>query len=384
VSDGDEQAALDLAFQAALAARRETFLARLPRAFKLALLLVILMGIGVGAAVLWPMPKPGETAAEQERKPAQEAHEAAAQPIQEAEQAPPQAPKQAPPPMRQANTDAEKAAVAFNDSDELSARMKEAPDMELAQETGDGFLPQISPDGRKPWTVYARPFDRMDPRPRIVLVVVDLGLSRIATDSALRRLPSDVTLTFDAQSDALGAWLKRARQDGHETLIALPMEPLDFPRSDPGPGALLTSLPNTDNLDRLESFMRRGVGYVGITTLTGSRFTTDSEKILPVLKEMQDRGLMVLDTHLAEHSVVYDLARKLQVPVAVCAVSVDSDPTPQAIDAALANLEQTARLQGRVIAMATPLPVTLERIEAWTKGLAARGFVLTPISAVVE
>ena len=41
------------------------------------------------------------------------------------------------------------------------------------------------------------------------------------------------------------------RRAGHEVLIGLPMEPADYPRRDPGPQTLLTSLDAAENLKRL-------------------------------------------------------------------------------------------------------------------------------------
>ncbi|HEX9808716.1 MAG TPA: divergent polysaccharide deacetylase family protein, partial [Alphaproteobacteria bacterium] len=40
----------------------------------------------------------------------------------------------------------------------LGAAIMPAPDPALIERTGVGPLPRVSPDGRKPWRVYARPF----------------------------------------------------------------------------------------------------------------------------------------------------------------------------------------------------------------------------------
>ncbi len=379
MSEKSDQEAIEVAFQAALAAREETFLARYPRKLKIALVFLLFIGLSFP---LWKFTKNApakeqvssvETAPSIQSEPHTEAKEPAAS------SAGPQRIDRGEP-----RTEAEIAAAAQNDLDDPTLRMAPAPDAALAEETLDGYLPKIGKDGRKPWQVYARPFDRRDPRPRIALVVGDLGLSRIATDAALRRLPPDVTLAFDVQGDSIGAWLERARHDGHETLLSLPMEPIDYPRSDPGPGALLTSLPNSDNLERFASLLKRGVGYVGVTTLSGSRFIADGEKVRPIIEALHDRGLLVLDAHMAGRSAIKEVAKEMHVPVAVGARLIDASPTPQAIDEALAQLEQMARIEGEIVATASPLPVTLERIERWAKGLAGRGVVLVPLSAVVE
>ena len=182
----------------------------------------------------------------------------------------------------------------------------------------------------------------------------------------------------------MGAWLNRARQDGHETILAVPMEPFDYPHSDPGPNTLLTNLPNSDNIARLNKALRQGTGYVGITTLSGSRFTTDPTKIKPILETLKQRGLLVLDAHVAPHSVLKDLAKPMDIPIAANAGQIDAIPTPEAIDAALAQIEKTAHLTGRVVATATPLPLTLDRLNIWIKTLQGRGLALAPLSATVE
>lgn len=371
MSESDDKKALDLAFRAALAARKETFLARYPRKLKIAVLLLILSG-----PVILACSGTKEEAASPTQAAQKEIHiEVAPQPAPQAQQAEPKA--------HEPVSDAEKAAVARNDAAE-GDQLEAAPDKGLIEETTGGTLPKIGSDGRKSWNVYARPFDKMDPRPRVAIIVSDLGLSRVATDAALRRLPPDMTMAFDAQADNVGAWLARARQEGHETLLSLPMEPLDYPQSDPGPNALLSSLPNVDNIERLRGFLKRGVGYVGVTSMTGSRLTSDTEKILPLLQEIQARGLLVLDARLSSHTVIHDLAKQINLPVAVSSETIDTDLAPQAIDAALAQLEKTARREGRAVAMASPLPITIEKLEAWAKTLSARGFVLAPVSAVVE
>ena len=277
------------------------------------------------------------------------------------------------------------AAVAKgNDTDDHGARMAKAPDTSLTEDTAKGALPRVAEDGRKVWQAYARPFDVTDKRPRIAIVMTELGFSRVATDAAIQRLPSNVTLAFDVESPVVGSWLNSARQSGHETLLALPMEPFDYPRNDPGPNTLLTNRANSDNIERLDWALRQGTGYVGVTTLSGSRFTTDPEKIKPLLESLKQRGLLALDAQVAPHSVFKDLARPLNVPAAASDVQIDATPTPDSIDAALAQLEQTAMRTGHVVATATPLPVTLDRLALWIKKLPDHGLALAPLSAVVE
>lgn len=354
--------------------RKETFLAHYPRSLKLAVTGVFLAGLlGV-----WVLPHAshdetvfggGEPSPQQRVVTGQE----------------PLSPEgQLSVSRASTNRSADPEAVAINDTDDRNARMGTAPDPGLSEAAAGGILPKTGEDGRKPWQIYARPFNPGDTRPRVAIVMVDMGLSGVASDAVVRRLPGPVTLAFDAQSPVLGPWLNRARQDGHETLLSLPMEPFDYPRSDPGPDSLLTNLPNSNLTQRLLSFLGRGTGYVGVTTMSGSRFTTDPAKIQLVLDTLKERGLMAFDARVSPHSVLRDMAKQDRVPVASTTLSIDRDPSPAAIDAALHQLEQTAQLDGRAVGIATPLPVTLDRLELWIKQLPHHGVALAPITAVVE
>ncbi len=272
----------------------------------------------------------------------------------------------------------------INPQDDRSVKMALAPDEGLSEDTPEGTLPRIGSDGRQPWQVYARPFNTADTRPRIAIVITDLGLSRSNSDMAIARLPANVTLAFDTQSPVVGAWCNRARQDGHETLLMIPMEPFDYPRSDPGPNTLLTGLPNTDNIIRLQNSLRTATGYVGITSTSGSRLTTNPEKLDAVLDVLKRRGLMILDAHVAPHSAVPDMAHERKIPVALTTEQLDQNLTPEAIDDALNQLEKSARLTGRAIGITAPYPEMVDKLQAWLKTLPERGIALAPVSAMVR
>ncbi len=276
------------------------------------------------------------------------------------------------------------SAEALNQQDDRSVPMAAAPDPDLTESTPQGDLPHISEDGRQPWQVYARPFNGADKRPRLAILVADLGLSRTITDAAVSRLPANVTLAFDAQSPTAAAWCARARQEGHETFLSVPMEPFDYPRSDPGPHTLLTTLSNSANLEKLNWALRQASGYVGIITMSGSRYTTDTEKLKLVMQNLHERGLMTVDTHIAPHGAVTDLAHDMKIPVAVANNRVDENLSPAAIDAALQQLEQAARLNGSAIGIFTPAPVVIDHLQKWLKTLPQQGIALAPVSALAQ
>ncbi len=258
-------------------------------------------------------------------------------------------------------------------------------DPELVERTPQGFLPRVGPDGRQPWQVYARPFDATDERPRLAVVLTSLGLSSAATEAAIQGLPGGITLAFQPYGEDLQQWIGLARAAGHEVLLNLPMEPVDYPSSDPGPQALFTALTPQENLTRLDWVLSRVTGYVGVTNFMGSRFTTSRDAMLPVVQTLKDRGLLLLDSRASARSVAATLATELAVPRAINDRFLDTgEVTRVSIDARLAEAERIALEVGTSVVIGQPYPVTIERLRAWALDLESRGIALAPLSAVVD
>ena len=196
--------------------------------------------------------------------------------------------------------------------------------------------------------------------------------------------PGEVTLAFSPYTDNLTQWIDQARAAGHEVLLDLPMEPINFPANDPGPRTLLTSLTPQQNLERLEWVLNRATGYVGVTNEMGSRFTAVPEALEPVLTTLNERGLMFLDSRTTTRSVAAKLASEIGLPRAIVDRWIDHEVSRDAIDARLAEIERIARETGSAVAMAQPYPISLERIASWIPSLESKGFVLSPLTAVVN
>jgi len=235
-----------------------------------------------------------------------------------------------------------------------------------------------------PLQVYARPFDARDDRPKIAVVVVGLGLSRAATEAAIRRLPPPITLAFDAYAPDLDIWAAAAREAGHELLVGLPMESSAFPVRDPGPRALLTTLPSGDNIRRMESVLGQLTGYVGVLGQHGSAFSARSENIRPVLTALKGRGLMYVDSTEGDETVAPKIATEIGLPRAFVDLVVDAEPSKAGIDENLSRLESLVRERAVVVAVARPYPVTVERLRAWAATLESKNLVLAPVSAVAD
>lgn len=257
------------------------------------------------------------------------------------------------------------------------------PDPELVKMGRNGPLPIIGAGGRRPREVYARPFDASDPRPRIALVIGGLGLSRSMTESAIRTLPPEVTVSFTPYAKDLQLMVNAARAAGHEVLLELPMEPFDYPHNDPGPYTLLTASDPDENLDKLDWLLSRFTGYAGVVSDQGDRMLSALDDLKPVLVALNSRGLYFLDQGKAKRSMVGMIGRETGLAWAQAVSTIDQRASRKGIDLRLLQLEEVAREKGSAIGVGDAFPVTIERIKAWAESLEAKGVVLAPVSAAL-
>jgi polysaccharide deacetylase 2 family uncharacterized protein YibQ len=267
--------------------------------------------------------------------------------------------------------------------DEAVLALNPAPDPRLVETTRFGRLPRVGPDGSRPLDVYARAATGLPggakPAARVAIVIGGLGISQSGTFDAITKLPPAVTLAFAPYGQDLDRLVGRAREDGHEIMLQVPMEPFDYPDSDPGPHTLRVAARAAENMEHLHWAMGRLTGYVGLMNYMGGKLTSEAQALAPILREAGARGLGFLDDGSSSRSVVTSF--KGETPVARAELVIDASSRPDAIDRALERLEAAARSGGIAIGTATALPLSVERIARWAKGLEARGVLLVPVSA---
>lgn len=254
----------------------------------------------------------------------------------------------------------------------------------LLEKSRYGMIPVVAGD-LKPFNVYAADADRAKAAkmPVVAIVIGGLGVGAAKTTDAIMKLPPAVTLAFTPYGSDPGKLAERARAQRHEVFLQIPMEPYDFPDNDPGPQTLLTSLSTDQNMDRLYWHLSRMQGYAGLTNFMGARFIATEPAMQPIIREAAKRGLGFFDDGSSPRSIASQAAANQAMPFGKGDIAIDVVPTPTEIDRALNKLEATARERGAAIGTASALPVSIERIGAWTKTLGDRGILLVPLTTAM-
>lgn len=252
-----------------------------------------------------------------------------------------------------------------------------APLAGLSAAGPEGPLPIIGADGRTPAQAYARPFQDSG-KPKVALVIGGLGLNAAATRSAIETLPPEVTLSFVPYAEGLQGWVDLARANGHEVLLEIPMEPMDYPANDPGPYTLLAQAQPDDLGKRMDWLLSRAQGYFGVTNYLGGRFLASDAGVGVFAGAMKKRGLAFVDDGQARSQAAAGLPR------ASADRLLDDQLSPDSINRELAALETAARDRGQALGSGFAYPVTLQQVSRWAEGLSGRGFQLAPASALTR
>lgn len=265
--------------------------------------------------------------------------------------------------------------------------LRAAPIKEVTETTEAGPLPRISSRGRKPFDVYSQSVPlsvTSSDRPRIAIMLGGMGLNAKLTRKAIDMLPGDVTLGFAPYGEKLQEQVNRARAGGHEILLQVPMEPVDFPRSNPGPRTLLSEAKPEENIAALRWHMSRFAGYSGITNYMGARLLVTEEALKPVMAELRSRGLVYLEDGSVNVTASPRVVQQMKLPMQRANMVIDTEANATAIAEALERLEQEAIQNGSAIGTGSGLDVTIETVAEWAKTLQEKGILLVPVSTAYK
>jgi hypothetical protein len=268
-----------------------------------------------------------------------------------------------------------------------SRPLQRAPIADVTETSEAGPLPRISSRGRKPFDIYSQVIPlsvSTSKRPKIAIVLGGMGLNAKLTKKAVDALPGDVTLGFAPYGENLQEQVNRARAEGHEIMLQVPMEPVGFPASNPGPKTLLSDTAPEQNIEALRWHMSRFAGYSGVTNYMGARLLVTEEALRPVMAELRARGLVYLEDATVNLTLSPKVGQEVRLPMQRASVVIDAEPTAAAIAEALERLEQEAIRNGSAIATGSGLDVTIETVAEWAKTLQEKGILLVPVSAAYK
>lgn len=197
-------------------------------------------------------------------------------------------------------------------------------------------------------------------------------------------LPIQVTLAFYGKGADITSFMAKARARGHECLKMVPMEPLDYPLSDPGAYPLLTGLSAKENIKRLSFHVEQSDMLMGITSFLGSRFMGCEDEVAPILQTLKQQSLAFIDLNSTLRSSTHELCKRYHMPCVKALYQLDKVQNPTAIERAWQQLQLEARQKGWAVGYAMATPFLLEKAKAWHAELANTTLEWVPLSVILK
>ncbi len=239
--------------------------------------------------------------------------------------------------------------------------VKKAPEPAAAKpEAGEVTPFEVYPREEVPDKPIEKPsVSKGDKLPLVALIIDDMGHDR----SIARKLANlDAMMTFSilpygAHRKSIA---KLAEKKGLEVMLHLPMEPMEYPKVDPGPGALLSSM----TPDQLIASLDKGLAAVpyikGVNNHMGSRLTTSSSQLYQIFTILKKEKLFFIDSRTSAKTLCRPSARLLKIPFAQRDIFLDHLQTRDFVEKQLTKLVKRAERNGAAIGIGHPYNVTYE------------------------
>ncbi len=221
-----------------------------------------------------------------------------------------------------------------------------------------------------------------DELPKVAIIIDDLGYDRFI---AQKFLDLDAVFTFSVlpHSPHTKRIARAAEAKGYDIMLHLPMEPMEYPAINPGPGALLTSM----SPDELIKHLRRDLDDVpsikGVNNHMGSRMTTVSTQMYQIFSILKQRNLFFIDSRSTAKTVCKPSARLLKIPFAQRDVFIDHIPDAEFIRKQLTQLVAIAKRKGMAVGIAHPHKMTYKILQQELPELKKK-VRLVPASRIVK
>jgi polysaccharide deacetylase 2 family uncharacterized protein YibQ len=194
-------------------------------------------------------------------------------------------------------------------------------------------------------------------KPPRVAIIDDLGYDRQLAEKLID-LNAPFTVAVLPHSPHQEAIARRAHDRGLEVMLHLPMEPMEYPEINPGPGALLVSMGPDELLRVLEENLKAVPHIKGVNNHMGSRLTANSEPMYQVFSALKRHGLYFVDSRTTDESVCRPSARLFQIPFTQRDVFLDHAHDPASIRKQIRELVRIAQRKGEAVGIAHPHPAT--------------------------
>lgn len=222
-----------------------------------------------------------------------------------------------------------------------------------------------------------------DSRAKISIIVQNLGLSHTTTLNAMKA-STLLTLGFSPYASKIELYEKMAKEKGFDTLINIPLEPLNYPNNQPGPYALLSDISRTENNLKFNTVLNKMTSMLGVYSNIDEKFLQSELNAENFLYEIKKNELLFLYGVGYNNIAMSDMSRSMDVDMLNISTVIDQKVYRDDIMSKLEELETISLREGAVIGAIRPYPSSIKFIQEWLETVNRDKFLILPISYMTE
>jgi uncharacterized protein len=227
--------------------------------------------------------------------------------------------------------------------------------------------------------------------PKLAIVIDDMALVPYLSEHIMA-LPASLTLAFIPYAPQARAMAERAKTQGADILVHMPMQPL--PHNNPNTGTMFNAGPDTltttDSPEQLTHKINTHLAKlaplaIGVNNHMGSAFTKHQAGMEVLLSILNQQNLMFLDSKTAAGTATKAAAQAVSASISLLSrdVFLDDTPTEAATLTQLKKAIALAQKRGNAIAIGHPLPSTIAVLNEHLTALTSGTVQLVPLSGLV-
>ena len=177
--------------------------------------------------------------------------------------------------------------------------------------------------------------------------------------------------------------MQKAYNQGRETMIHMPMEPISYPQNDPGKNAIFVNLSEKEIKKRVKKYIKNLPLCIGANNHMGSLAMQHKNVLIPIMDILKEKGLFFVDSRTTPKTVGYELAQEMDIPTYIIDSFLDTGTFPDRVTAKTNRLLELAKSQNEIVVISHCTPKSLEELKQILRNIEDKNFKLVPISDIV-
>lgn len=217
--------------------------------------------------------------------------------------------------------------------------------------------------------------------PRLALVVEQFGHHQTLASQQILDMGQGFSVAILPYTTAARDLAVRCRDAGLEVLVHLPMEGNNYPRFDPGPGAILVDQDGNEIRRRVAAAFDQLDVARGALPFLGEMAIDDRDVMTAVMAAVAEKGGYFVDTPPSGYSMIRPAAAAAGVAVVRAGKHADDDKASvEWITANLVQLAEDAVRSGSAVVRLRPYPNTVAALRNLLPQWQSAGIELVPLS----